>query len=184
MKRALCAGASALLLIAAVSGCKNDGDQSTTSTPAAQTTTAPAAPAASTPSTPTATSKPVAGPPKQEAGKIVTTKSGLQYQDIVVGTGASPKAGQTVVVKYIGTLQDGTKFDASADHGGDGTPPFPIGVGRVIPAWDEGVMSMKVGGKRKLICPPNLAYGENSPTPAIPPNSTLLFTVELVGIQQ
>lgn len=188
MKRVLCAGASALLLMTLASGCKNDDGQAPAPTQPAQTAAAPAAPAApANPSTTWETTKPApkvsatAGPPKQST-KVVTTKSGLKYEDLVVGTGPSPKAGQTVVVKYVGTLLDGTKFDASADHG-DGTFPFAIGEGQVIPGWDEGVISMKVGGKRKLTVPPNLAYGENSPTPAIPPNSTLVFTVELVSIQ-
>jgi len=181
MKRALCAVTSALLLIALGSGCKNDDGQAPTPPPA-QTATTPSSPATTweTPKTSPSVSAP-AGPPKQTS-TVVTTKSGLKYEDLVVGTGPSPKSGQTVVVKYIGTFEDGTKFDASADHGG--TFPFPIGQGRVIPGWDEGVMSMKVGGKRKLIVPPGLAYGENGMPPVIPANATLLFTVELVGIQQ
>ena len=186
MKRALCAGASALLLMTLASGCKNDDGQAPAPTQPAQTAAAPAAPANPSTTWETPKSAPsvsaTAGPSKQTS-KVVTTKSGLKYEDLVVGTGPSPKAGQTVVVKYVGTLLDGTKFDASADHGGDGTFPFAIGEGQVIPGWDEGVISMKVGGKRKLTIPANLAYGENSPTPAIPPNSTLVFTVELVAIQ-
>jgi len=117
-----------------------------------------------------------AGPPTKE--KVITTKSGLKYVDLKVGKGASPKSGQTVTVTYVGTLTNGTKFDASADHGG--TFDFPLGQGQVIKAWDEGVASMKIGGKRKLICPPNLAYGERA-LPGIPPNSTLVFVVELLG---
>jgi peptidylprolyl isomerase len=112
--------------------------------------------------------------------KAVTTASGLQYEDIVVGTGASPKAGQIVRVHYTGWLIDGTKFDSSMDH--SGPLPFPIGIGRVIKGWDEGVLSMKVGGKRKLVIPPQLGYGANGMGP-IPPNATLVFEVELVGIE-
>ena len=109
----------------------------------------------------------------------VTTPSGLRYIDEVVGTGQSPKPGQNVTVQYTGTLQDGTKFDSSLDSG---QPyKFQIGAGRVIEGWDEGIMTMKVGGKRRLIVPPNLAYGAVG-RPKIPPNSTLFFEVELLGI--
>jgi len=109
------------------------------------------------------------------------TPSGLQYQDLVVGNGASPRMGQTVSVHYTGWLTNGTKFDSSLDRG---QPlEFPIGMGNVIKGWDEGVSSMRVGGRRKLVIPPNLAYGANPPTPKIPPNSTLVFDVQLLGIK-
>ena len=93
--------------------------------------------------------------------------------------GAMPKAGQIVTVNYAGTLLDGTKFDSSYDR--HAPFEFPIGAGRVIKGWDEGVATMKIGGKRRLIVPGNLAYGPNSPTPAIPANATLVFDVELLG---
>ena len=111
----------------------------------------------------------------------ITTPSGLKYVDLVVGSGESPKPGQTVVVNYLGTFLDGHKFDSSYDRG---QPfQFEIGMGHVIKGWDEGVMSMKVGGKRKLIIPYELAYGERGHPPAIPPRSVLVFEVELLGIQ-
>jgi peptidylprolyl isomerase len=115
----------------------------------------------------------------------VTTPSGLQMTDTQVGTGAQPKAGQTAVVHYTGYLFDkgakGKKFDSSVDRG---QPfEFPVGAGRVIKGWDEGVASMKVGGKRTLIIPPQLGYGERGAGGVIPPNATLIFDVELLGVK-
>lgn len=118
--------------------------------------------------------------PIKSRGKMMTTASGLQYEDLVEGTGRSPQPGATVVVHYTGTLENGTKFDSSLDRG---RPfEFTIGVGRVIKGWDEGVMSMKIGGKRRLIIPPNLGYGSRGVGP-IPPNSTLIFEVELLDVK-
>ncbi|HEX8088609.1 MAG TPA: FKBP-type peptidyl-prolyl cis-trans isomerase [Blastocatellia bacterium] len=111
----------------------------------------------------------------------VTTASGLKYIDEVVGAGESPQPGQMVTVHYTGTLEDGTKFDSSRDRGEPFT--FQIGVGRVIRGWDEGVMSMKVGGKRRLIIPAALGYGARGAGNAIPPNATLIFEVELLGVK-
>jgi len=112
--------------------------------------------------------------------KAMTTESGLRYEDIVVGAGPSPQSGQEVTVHYTGTLEDGTKFDSSLDRG---EPfKFKIGVGQVIKGWDEGVMTMKVGGKRKLVIPPQLGYGRRGVGP-IPPNATLVFEVELLDVQ-
>jgi len=104
----------------------------------------------------------------------------LQIQDEKNGTGRTVQKGDTVEINYVGTLANGTKFDASADHGGPFTTQ--IGVGQVIKGWDEGVIGMKVGGKRKLTIPPSLGYG-NQAAGSIPPNSTLIFQVELVKIK-
>ena len=108
------------------------------------------------------------------------TNEKLQIVDEKVGTGQAVKSGDTVEINYVGTLANGTKFDASADHGGPFTTK--IGVGQVIKGWDEGVVGMKVGGKRKLTIPPSLGYGDQA-AGSIPPNSTLIFQVELVGIK-
>ncbi len=111
----------------------------------------------------------------------VTLPDGLKYVDLKVGTGPLPTAGQTVRVHYVGTLLDGTKFDSSRDRG---QPfEFPLGEGRVIPGWDEGVKTMRVGGRRKLIVPPALAYGDQGAGDKIPPNATLIFDIELLGAE-
>lgn len=107
--------------------------------------------------------------------------SGLQYEELVVGTGAQPKAGQQVLVHYTGWLTNGDKFDSSVDR--QKPFQFTLGAGEVIKGWDEGVGSMRVGGKRKLTIPPDLAYGDRGAPGAIPPNSTLIFEVELLGVQ-
>ena len=116
---------------------------------------------------------------------MTTTATGLQFEDTVVGTGASPQRGQTCVMHYTGWLwvdsAKGAKFDSSVDRGRPFT--FPIGQGRVIKGWDEGVATMKIGGKRTLLIPAELGYGARGAGGAIPPNATLLFEVELLGVQ-
>ena len=111
---------------------------------------------------------------------IITTPSGLQYQDLTVGTGASPVRGKQVTVHYTGTLVDGKKFDSSRDRNDPFT--FIIGVGHVIQGWDEGVASMKVGGRRMLTIPASLGYGARGAGGVIPPNATLVFDVELLSV--
>lgn len=118
-------------------------------------------------------------PPTLSANAI-TTASGLQYEDLQVGTGATAKTGDTVTVNYTGWLTDGTKFDSSIDRGK--TFDFTIGAGNVIVGWDEGVPGMKVGGTRLLVIPPTLGYG-SSAQGTIPANSTLIFEVQLVAIK-
>jgi FKBP-type peptidyl-prolyl cis-trans isomerase len=104
----------------------------------------------------------------------------MKIEDLVEGTGAEAKAGQTVTVHYVGTLTDGRKFDSSRDRG---TPfKFPLGAGRVIQGWDRGVAGMKIGGQRRLTIPPELAYGARGFPPVIPANATLVFEIELLDL--
>ncbi len=111
----------------------------------------------------------------------VTTPSGLKYEDLKIGTGAEAKAGQAVSVHYTGWLTDGKKFDSSKDRG---QPfQFALGAGQVIKGWDEGVQGMKIGGTRKLTIPSGLGYGARGAGNAIPPNATLIFEVELLGVR-
>lgn len=121
--------------------------------------------------TPTSTKK------VEASQNYVTTPSGLKYLDMVEGSGEAPQAGQTVTVHYTGTLENGSKFDSSRDRGNPFK--FKLGGGQVIKGWDEGIASMKVGGRRQLVIPPELGYGSRGIGP-IPPNSTLIFDVELL----
>ena len=114
--------------------------------------------------------------------QVVQTASGLGYLDLVEGSGARPKTGDTVSVHYTGWFKSGAKFDSSLDRGAPFE--FPVGKGRVIKGWDEGVISMKVGGKRRLIIPAHLGYGDRGAGGVIPPGATLIFEVELLDIRQ
>lgn len=118
---------------------------------------------------------------KNPSGNEVTTSSGLKYIDQVVGTGDLAVAGKTTTVHYTGWLTTGQKFDSSVDRGQPFS--FPLGAGRVIKGWDEGVQGMKVGGKRKLTIPSDLGYGPRGAGGVIPPNATLIFDVELLGVR-
>jgi peptidylprolyl isomerase len=113
-------------------------------------------------------------------GQEITTPSGLKYTELQVGDGRSPKIGQTVRVNYSGWLENGKEFDSSAKHGGPAE--FALGPG-LIPGWNEALQTMKVGGKRRIITPPNLAYGTRGRPPDIPPNATLTFEIEFVGVK-
>lgn len=114
-----------------------------------------------------------------ESTRIVTTTSGLRYVDSKIGDGAEPVRGQKAIVSYVGKFENGVRFDASEDHNQSFT--FKVGAGHVISGFEEGVMTMKIGGKRRLIIPPSLAYGQHG-TSTIPPNATLIFDVELLAV--
>jgi FKBP-type peptidyl-prolyl cis-trans isomerase FkpA len=114
--------------------------------------------------------------------KVITTKSGLKYVELKEGTGDEAKAGQVIEVHYTGWLKDGTKFDSSKDRNQPFS--FKLGAGKVIKGWDEGVVGMKVGGKRKLIIPPELAYGKRGAGGVIPPDAELTFEVELLAVKK
>jgi len=151
-------------LALAVAGCGGDDDSSTESTEATGTTTAEAAADKTKPKV----EVPQGAPPKQ-----------LEVEDLEVGTGAEAKAGDEVTVQYVGVnYKNGKEFDASWDRGEPFT--FLLGAGQVIPGWDQGVEGMKVGGRRELVIPPNLAYGPAGSPPAIGPNETLVFVVDLL----
>ncbi len=172
----------AVLLVAQFTG--GDGESAVAgnemTAPAAQTETLVAQGSASDLVTGSTTGGNAVTDPMADANNIVTTDSGLKYEVIAEGDGAQPQPGQRVFVHYVGTLEDGTKFDSSRDRG---RPfDFTIGQGQVIKGWDEGVGDMKVGDRRKLIIPPELGYGARGAGGVIPPNATLIFDVELLRI--
>lgn len=165
---------SIVLLVAQFTG--GDGSAIAANAPRAESATPAATQVAAAPSEETTD----AAGEDAGTGDLVTTDSGLQYEEIVEGTGAKPQPGQRVTVHYTGRLEDGTKFDSSRDRNRPFT--FTIGVGQVIKGWDEGVMDMRVGGRRRLIVPPELGYGARGAGGVIPPNATLIFDVELLRI--
>ncbi len=165
---------ASLLLVFALAAC---GPTMATATPSPEPATATAEQPTAEPPTPTASQS-----TSDETGdeNVLTTASGLQYIEIVKGDGPAPEVGKPVVVHYAGTLEDGTQFDSSYSR--DEPFVFPLGMGYVIPGWDEGIALMNVGGKAKLIIPPELAYGEQGAGSVIPPNATLIFEVELLDV--
>lgn len=159
---------AAVVAMLAIAGCQESKTTSDSASTTATTTT-PATPPAAAPGATAGT--------EQE----VTMPNGLKYQDLKVGDGTIAESGASVSVHYTGWLTDGTKFDSSVDRG---TPfSFRLGAGQVIRGWDEGVKGMRVGGKRKLTIPPDLGYGAEGAGGVIPPNATLVFDVELLGVQ-
>jgi FKBP-type peptidyl-prolyl cis-trans isomerase len=164
---------TATLAITGCDKCSGAKDQATT---AANSSTTPSATTPANPTTPADGSTPAATPAPADAGNGT-----LQITDVKEGTGAAAADGKKVSVHYTGTLLDGTKFDSSKDRGQPFS--FVLGSGMVIAGWDQGVKGMKEGGVRKLVIPPNLAYGNRAVGGVIPPNSTLVFEIELLKVE-
>ena len=175
MNRTL-AGLAMLLVLLAV-GCNQTSTTHTTSTATGGTESPPSAAAPNTTTSPA----PGTSAPSATSGQEQMLPGGLKYVDETVGDGAIAEAGKTVSVHYTGWLTDGTKFDSSLDRGQPFS--FRLGAGQVIRGWDQGVSGMRVGGKRKLTIPPDLGYGASGSPPVIPPNATLVFEVQLLGVQ-
>ena len=171
------AWAAALLASGALAACGGDAAPAATATAKAAST---AAAKTAQPAPPTESNGNAPGIPNL-TGELKRLPSGLAYIDEVVGTGALPRAGQTVQVHYTGWLTNGQKFDSSRDRGAPFE--FPLGAGRVIQGWDVGVATMTVGSKRRLVLPGSLAYGPQGIPGVIPPNATLLFDVELLALK-
>ncbi len=173
----------AVVAMLALTGCPKSQNVEMVDTPPEQTAVpVPGEPAADAPADVPADATADATDTAEEATTgMITTDSGLQYEDLVVGDGAEAVVGKQVYVHYTGWLEDGTKFDSSVDRGQQFD--FPLGGGKVIPGWDEGVQGMKVGGKRKLIIPSGLGYGPAGSPPVIPANATLTFEVELFEVK-
>ena len=186
MKRFATSGLTVLLL-GAVIGCNQSQMSttgSTTSTGAAATKSeAPATTPSTTPAAKSsaAPSAPGTSAPSSDANEV-TMPSGLKYSDLHVGDGEIAQVNLTASVHYTGWLTDGTKFDSSLDRGEPFS--FRIGAHQVIRGWDEGVQGMRIGGKRKLVIPPDMGYGASGSPPVIPPNATLVFEVELLGLER
>lgn len=164
----------ALLAVAALAGCQQTGSSSSSSSSTSTGATA-------TPSTAQPAPQPGTAPGEQTSAKEVSLPSGLHYQDLVVGDGALAESGSQVAVHYTGWLTDGTQFDSSRNSG---QPlQFQIGAGSMIRGMEDGVRGMRVGGKRKLRIPPDLAYGSSGMGGVIPPDATLIFDVELLNVR-
>jgi peptidylprolyl isomerase len=171
---------AALGALTLLAGCGSDAfDSAPPATSSAAAAAASATPCAATPA-PSSSATPTTSDSFNDAVCLTTTADGLQYGDLLVGTGAAPAKGESVTVQYTGWLTNGTVFDSSRKAGR--TPfTFVIGTGGVIPGWDEGVLTMHVGGKRRLVIPPALGYGATA-NGQIPANSTLIFEVELLSV--
>ncbi len=178
---------AAVVCLCAACGSSNKAGNFQTPAPTAAGTPIPTTRLGTRPPNATPRSSPAASaqagipPTPSSAGTVQTMPDGLKYQDLVVGEGATAQTGQSVTVNYTGWLQNGTKFDSSLDR----NQPFSfvLGRGQVIKGWDEGVAGMKVGGKRRLIIPGDLAYGPQGRPPTIPPNATLIFDIDLLQVQ-
>ena len=176
MRKLQCLLSAALVL--GLAGCA--GQSKSTSSNAPESTKSSTTATSTTTTTPTTTTGTTGGT-DATAGKEITMPSGLKYVDMKVGDGTLAEPGMTAQVHYTGWLTDGTKFDSSVDRGQPFS--FKLGAGQVIRGWDEGVKGMRVGGKRKLTIPPDLGYGAAGAGGVIPPNATLVFDVELLGVQ-